>query len=447
MQISLAALADPLNAELVGTDVTIGRAVTDSREARPGDLFVPLIAERDGHQFLSAAVANGAAATLWARDPESLKMEGDVGALVVADTGVALNDLARFARSRTAARVTGITGSVGKTTVKDLVAEVLGSTLRVSASERSFNNEIGVPLTICNAPDDTEALVVEMGARGPGHVAALCELARPQVGVVTVVAGAHIECFGDLAGVAAAKGELIAALPADGTAVLNADDPLVAAMAGRSAAKVLTFGRGSADVRASQVALGADLRATFVLESPWGTAEVRMSIAGEHHVINALAAAAVGLDAGVPVEKVAAALGSAGMSPWRMEMAVNAQGATIINDAYNANPTSTNAALTALASLPARRRVAVLGEMAELGPDSTALHREVAERAHEMGIEVLAVGTADYGVEPCGIEQAIEVLEALATDEAALVKGSRVAELERLVQRVAQPAAADPGCR
>jgi UDP-N-acetylmuramoyl-tripeptide--D-alanyl-D-alanine ligase len=226
--------------------------------------------------------------------------------LLVAHTGAALNDLAGFAR----ARMSGPRHRCHRLGRKDHREGPDGGgagqrKLVTSASERSFNNEIGVPLTLCNAPDDVEALVVEMGARGPGHIAALCELAHPRVGVVTVVAGAHLELFGDLAGVAVAKGELIEALPADGTAVLNADDPLVAAMAGRSAAPVLTFGRAAGDVRAGDVALGDDLRASFLLEqSRGGRRSVRLAIAGEHHVTNALAAAAVALDAGIAVEAV-----------------------------------------------------------------------------------------------------------------------------------------------
>lgn len=244
MQVPLAALTEPLRATLVGSDATIERVITDSRLARPGDLFVPLVAERDGHDFIGAALAAGATAALSERSADNLGLDLAARLLLVAHTGAALNDLAGFARARMSGSVIGVTGSVGKTTVKDLMAGVLATKLVTSASERSFNNEIGVPLTLCNAPDDVEALVVEMGARGPGHIAALCELAHPRVGVVTVVAGAHLELFGDLAGVAVAKGELIEALPADGTAVLNADDPFVAAMAARSAAPVLTFGRG-----------------------------------------------------------------------------------------------------------------------------------------------------------------------------------------------------------
>jgi UDP-N-acetylmuramoyl-tripeptide--D-alanyl-D-alanine ligase len=436
MQVPLAALSAPLRATLVGSDATIERVITDSRLARPGDLFVPLVAERDGHDFIGAALAAGATAALSERSADDLGLGLDARLLLVAHTGAALNDLAVFARARMSGRVIGVTGSVGKTTVKDLLAGVLATKLVTAASERSFNNEIGVPLTLCNAPDGVEALVVEMGARGPGHIAALCELAHPQVGVVTVVAGAHLELFGDLAGVAVAKGELIEALPVDGTAVLNADDPLVAAMADRSAAPVLTFGRSAGDVRAGDVALGDDLRASFLLTSPWGSASVRLAIAGEHHVTNALAAAAVALDAGIAVEAVAKALGSATISPWRMEVVTTPGGATLINDAYNANPTSMSAALAALAALPARRRVAVLGGMAELGADAEALHHEMVAQARSLDIEVVAVGTDAYGIAEVSPADAAAVLSSLGEGEAALVKGSRVAGLEQLVSRV-----------
>ncbi|MBP7406459.1 MAG: UDP-N-acetylmuramoyl-tripeptide--D-alanyl-D-alanine ligase [Candidatus Microthrix sp.] len=436
MQVPLAALTEPLRATLVGSDATIERVITDSRLARPGDLFVPLVAERDGHDFIGAALAAGATAALSERSADNLGLDLAARLLLVAHTGAALNDLAGFARARMSGSVIGVTGSVGKTTVKDLMAGVLATKLVTSASERSFNNEIGVPLTLCNAPDDVEALVVEMGARGPGHIAALCELAHPRVGVVTVVAGAHLELFGDLAGVAVAKGELIEALPADGTAVLNADDPFVAAMAARSAAPVLTFGRAAGDVRAGDIALGDDLRASFLLTSPWGSASVRLAIAGEHHVTNALAAAAVALDAGISVESVAEALGAATISPWRMEVVTTPGGATLINDAYNANPTSMSAALTALGALPARRRVAVLGEMAELGADAEALHHEMVSQARSLGIEVVAVGTDAYGIAEVPPADAAAVLSSLGEGEAALVKGSRVAGLEQLVSWV-----------
>nr|WP_287392415.1 Mur ligase family protein [Candidatus Microthrix sp.] len=259
-----------------------------------------------------------------------------------------------------------------------------------SASERSFNNEIGVLLTLCNAPDDVEALVVEMGA-SLGHIAALWELAHLRVGVVTVVAGAHLGTFGDLAGVAGAKGELIEALPPTArrfsTPTIRSSPPWPL----RSAAPVLTFGRGRRRA-VGRHRLGDDLRASFLLTSPWGSASVRLAIAGEHHVTNALAAAAVALDAASRSSRLPRrwAQRRSARGAWRWSPPP--VGATLINDAYNANPTSMSAALT-VGALPARRRVAVLGEMAELGADAEALHHEMVSQARSLGIEVVAVGT------------------------------------------------------
>jgi UDP-N-acetylmuramoyl-tripeptide--D-alanyl-D-alanine ligase len=424
----------------VGPDVFVNGAAIDSRSIQPGQLFVPVVAERDGHEFVDAAVDAGATLYLWARAP----MLGirRATAVVVPDTSVALLDLGRAARARLGDIVVGITGSVGKTTVKDLTAAALGVARRVAASDRSFNNELGVPLTLLNAPDDVEAVVVEMGARGRGHVALLCDVARPTIGVVTAVAMAHIEMFGSVEEVAMSKGELVEALPADGTAVLNADDRLVAAMADRTSARVLRFGLGgAADVRGTGVEVDDELRPRFVLESPWGRTEVRLGLHGEHQVANALAAAAAALAAGVPLDAVAPALAAEPCSPWRMALATAPSGARILNDAYNANPASTAAALRSLARLPARRRLAVLGVMAELGPTAEEEHRRVADLAEGLGIEVVAVGTSWYGVEPVAAGDdgaALAAIGPLGADDAVLVKGSRVAGLERLAERLAR---------
>src|SRR5690606_2633293 len=241
--------------------------------------------------------------------------------------------------------------------------------------------------------------------------------------------------------VAAAKGELVEALPATGTAVLCAADPRVAAMADRTAARVLTFG-GSGDVRAEGVRLDGELRPAFRAVTPWGAAEVRLAVRGAHMVDNALAALAAALACDVPLDDAAAALSSAGLSRWRMDLATLSSGARLLNDAYNANPTSMAAALRALAELPARRRVAVLGLMAELGPASEAEHRAVGELARELGIEVVAVGTPDYGgtVVP-DLDGVAAALGDLGPDDAVLLKGSRVAGLERLAALLGAPQA------
>jgi UDP-N-acetylmuramoyl-tripeptide--D-alanyl-D-alanine ligase len=432
----------------------------DSRALAPGALFVAIRAERDGHDWIAAAVAAGAGGVLadaaWARSCEQDGSNPPVPLVVVADTGRALLDLGRAARDRLgAATVVGITGSVGKTSTKDLTAAALGAALRTAASERSFNNELGVPLTLANAPADTAAAVIEMGARGSGHIRELCRLARPQVGVVTAVVAAHTEAFGDLEAVAAAKSELVEALPAAGTAILNGDDPRVRAMGGRTSARVLTYsvddaGAARADLAAERIEVDAELRARFVARTPWGSQTIRLAIHGAHQVGNALAALAVAGTVGVPVALAAEALANTSISPWRMELGHTAAGAVVLNDAYNANPASMKAALEALATLPARRRVAVLGPMAELGARSAAEHAAVADLARRMGVEVLAVGTDAYGAPAvAGIDAAVATLGPLGPSDAVLVKASRVAGLERLAARLVSAdgsaGAASPG--
>jgi UDP-N-acetylmuramoyl-tripeptide--D-alanyl-D-alanine ligase len=409
---------------------------TDSRSVVPGGLFVPIRAARDGHDFVRSAVAAGAAGFLVAAGhplgddlPEGITIE-------VEDTAAALLDLGRAARQRLDGPVVGITGSVGKTSTKDLAAASLGAAMRVTASERSLNNELGVPLTLANADPATQVAVIEMGARGRGHIAMLCGVAAPTVGVVTAVAAVHTELFGSLDAVAVAKAELVEALPASGLAVLNTDDRRVAEMARVSEAPVLGYSAGGdpgADVTAAGVRLDDELRARFELLSPWGRAEIRLAARGAHQVGNALAAATVALHHGVGLADVADALGSASLSPWRMELVRTPGGATVINDAYNANPASVTAALQALAALPARRRTAVLGEMAELGAEGPAEHLAAARLAARLDIRVVAVGTDAYGLDPVAdIEEALDVLGTPEEGEAILVKGSRVAGLERL---------------
>jgi len=411
-----------------GPDVEFDGATTDSREVAPGHLFVPVLAERDGHDFIGAALEAGAAAYL------TVGPTAGGTAVVVADTVDALQAAGRHARGLLPEPVVGITGSVGKTSVKDLLAAVLVTRRRTAASPRSFNNELGVPLTLLDAPDGTEAVVVEMGARGVGHIAALCSIARPTVGIVTRVAAVHTEAFGGLDEVAQAKAELVEALPASGTAVLNAADDRVAAMAGRTAATVVTFGAGG-DVGAHDVELGPDLRARFSLHSPWGEGEVALAVAGRHQVENALAAAAAALAVGLDLAAVQEGLSGAALSPWRMELVATPTGATILNDAYNANPTSVLAALDALVDLPARRRTAVLGVMAELGERAAAEHTAIGERARALGIRLISVAAPAYGapLDVPTLDDALEALGELDEHDAVLVKGSRIAGLERLV--------------
>jgi len=434
MRFRASQVADVVGGRLVGGDVDLDGATQDSRDVTAGCLFVPLQAERDGHGFIGAAMAAGAGAHLTARPAG-----GDVGragpAIEVADTSAALTALGAAARSSITAPVVGITGSVGKTSVKDLARSVLARRGPVHASHRSFNNEIGVPLTLLGTPDDASSVIVEMGARREGDIGDLCAVARPDIGVLTTVAAAHTGVFGSLEAVARTKGELFAALPAEGCAVVNVDVPEVVAQAARTRARTLTFG-DAGEVRARDVVLDDGLRPAFRLESPWGRAEVRLGVRGAHMVANALAAASVGLVLDVTIDDVAAGLSEAGLSPWRMELATAPSGLRVLNDAYNANPASMVAALDALAALEADRRVAVLGYMAELGGDAPGEHRRVAEHAEALGVELLAVGTDLYGVASLDADAAAEALADRGAGEAVLVKGSRVAGLEVLAARL-----------
>ncbi|HEY6531942.1 MAG TPA: UDP-N-acetylmuramoyl-tripeptide--D-alanyl-D-alanine ligase [Acidimicrobiales bacterium] len=425
-------IAAAVGGTLVGPDVEVAGAAIDSRLVQAGQLFVAVIAERDGHDFIEASAASGAVAALTSRP-----VEARLSSIVVPDTVAALSRLGALARQRLTGPVVGITGSVGKTSTKDLAATVLGERHVVAASEKSFNNELGVPLTLVNAPADTEVAVVEMGSRGIGHVAWLCEMAQPTIAVVTAVDIVHTESMGDLDTVARAKGELVESLPSSGIAVLNGDDERVAAMAGRTTAWAVRYGFEAGDVRAVDVELGPDLRARFRLESAWGSAEVHLGVRGLHQVGNALAAAAVALVCEMPVDEVAAGLELGALSPWRMDLQTSPSGTRVLNDAYNAGPTSMEAALRALAHLDAARHHAVLGPMAELGEHGPVAHRRIAALAGELGVQLVVVGTDEYGVEPvAGVDAALVALGELGSDDAVLVKGSRVAGLERVADKL-----------
>jgi UDP-N-acetylmuramoyl-tripeptide--D-alanyl-D-alanine ligase len=426
---STSELTAHLGGELVGPDVSIEGASVDSRTIRPGQLYAPIVAERDGHAFIAGALEAGAAAYLTAQEP--------VGgtAIRVRDTAAALLSLGVLARGRLGGAI-GITGSVGKTTTKDLLAGCLASTFRTAASQGSFNNELGLPLTLLNAPDAARWVVLEMGARRVGDIERLAEVASPDVGIVTSVEIAHVEYLGDLDGVARAKGELVAALPASGLAVLNLDDPRVRDMASLSACPVLGYAVGAdAEVRADDVTLDRDLRARFRLSSPWGQTEVRLALHGVQQVPNALAAATVALWCGVPIEAVAAALAVRQGSPWRMEVHHVPGGPVLVVDCFNAIPASAEAAVRSLAALPGERKLAVLGLMAELGDQSESEHRRIALMAEELGIEVVGYETGLYGeAHVTGVDEAVALLRTMGPGDAALVKGSRVTRLEDVVR-------------
>jgi len=466
--LTLAEAAGACGGRLLDADgaTVVDGLVVDSRVARPGTLFVALPGERtDGSRFAPQALEAGAAAVL--------AREGAVPAgprIEVGDPLAALGALGAAVRARSDAHVVGITGSTGKTTTKDLLAAVLSTSMATVANTASFNNEVGLPLTLARLEPDTRALVVEMGARGAGHIAMLARLARPEIGVVLNVGVAHIGMFGSQAAIAQAKGELVEALPPHGSAVLNADDPLVAAMAGRTVARVLRFGLGpGAEVRAEGIGLDADGRAHFKLRTPGGLAEASLPVPGEHLVADALAAAAAGHALGLEPEAIAEGLRGAALSPMRMQVERRADGLTVINDAYNANPTSMAAALKTLAATrrgggvrgtpggcPGRSRgrtVAVLGEMAELGEQAPAEHDRVGRLVTRLGIDRL-VGVGQLGeaivraarlegmwpeeaVAAPDAEAALAILERwLQPGDVVLVKASRVVALDRLAERL-----------
>lgn len=433
MRIRASEAAAGIGGRLIGPDVEFDGASFDSRCTAPGQLFVPIVAERNGHDFIGAARDRGAPAHLTS-EPDVYRRDGT--AIEVADTAQALLALAQWARRRLDAKVIGITGSVGKTSAKDLTAAACGAGRRTTANERSFNNEQGLPVTILNAPDDTEVLILEMGMRGFGHISELCEIARPDVGVVTVVGHAHTELVGGIEGVARAKGELVEALPASGVAVLNADDERVAAMRTRTGAQVVTFGAGrnaQADVQVSEVRLDGLARASFRIDTPWGSGRTQLAVPGAHMVTNAAAAVAVAGVVGVDLAAALDALSTATLSGMRMELVTTHSGATVINDAYNANPTSMRAALDALAAMDARRRVAVIGLMGEID-DPAAAHREVAAHVGALGLEMVVVGTDLYGPQPVADPAAaIDAIGDVGPGDVILVKASRSAGLERVV--------------
>jgi len=434
-------------------DVRATSFAIDTRLLEPGGCFVALVAERDGHAFIPDAWARGAAAVIVTRPVAAPPGPGAV--VEVADGLTALAALGRLARARLArAQVIGVTGSAGKTATKDLTAAAIGTTRRVHASPASFNNEAGVPLTLLSAPLDTEVVVAEMGARFAGNITALSDIARPQLGIVTHVGLAHAGHLGGPAGVAQVKGELIAALPADGVAILNADCPFAESLAARSAARVVRVGHAAdADVRVSDVALDDELRPRFVLDTPWGRAAVQLSFHGEHHAQNAAMAIAAAVEVGVPLERAAAGVAQARSAALRMEVTHTEAGVTVINDAYNSSPTSAAAALRALGRLAVRgRRVAVLGEMLELGDYGPDAHAELGSLAARVGIDlVVAVGDAARPLAATATAAGVGVLEAadpcraitlvtayVRPGDAVLVKASRGVGLDGVAAALAE---------
>jgi UDP-N-acetylmuramoyl-tripeptide--D-alanyl-D-alanine ligase len=442
--LTLGEVAAAVGAELVEVDPAVrvtGPVEFDSRLVGAGGLFVAFPgANVDGHDYAKGALAAGAVAVLGSRPVAGVPM------LVVADALAAMGLLARAVLRRLPElTVVGITGSSGKTTTKDFTGQLLEQLAPTVATAGSFNNELGMPHTALRATGQTRYLVLEMGARGIGHLRYLCDLVPPRVGVVVNVGTSHVGEFGSVEAIVQGKAELVEALPPDGLAVLNADDERVRAMAGRTRARVALAGEApDAALRAQDVALDAAGRAAFTLVWPGGRAPVRLAVPGRHQVGNALLAAAVAVEAGMALPDVAAALGDLRLtSSRRMDVFDRADGVTVIDDSYNANPASTAVALRALAAMgQGRRTIAVLGYMAGLGDHERAGHEEVGRLAAELGVDRLVVvsesaapisagaaAVASWGgksVQVTDQPAAVAVLrDELRAGDVVLVKGSR----------------------
>ena len=435
---------------LARSDRPIRGGAVDSRLVEPGNLFVALPGERtDGHRFVGAALAAGAAAALVTRPSEPADLAGRDATIVLVDDPLrALQAVASAWRARFDPLVVGITGSIAKTSTKEAVAAVLGAAMPTLRNEGNLNNEIGLPLTILRLRSEHRAAVLEMGMYVGGEIADLARIGRPEIGVVTAVQAVHLSRIGTIEAVERAKGELIEALPADGVAVLNADDERVRRMASRTQAQVTTYGfAADADVRAIQIrSLGVE-GMRFDLRTHAGRRKVDIPTLGHLSVHNALAASAVGLAAGLALDTIVAALAGGWSAPHRAEL-VRAGGVTIVDDSYNASPGSVLAALQLLAGLPGRK-IAVLGEMLELGADHDDGHRRVGEAATGIVDRLIVVGAgadaiaAGFGLGSAAVDLLVDrdaardrLLEILRPGDVVLVKASRGIALDVLVDEL-----------
>ena len=432
-----------VNPDRANPDSRFQRVVIDSRKVEKGDLFVALIGERlDGHQFV-ADVADRAAGLVVNQVQSALP----ITQWVVEDTTRALGDLARLQRDQFGGPLIALTGSSGKTSVKEMIASILRECGAVHATKGNLNNHIGVPLTLLDMPEETDFAVIEMGASGAGEIAYLCAVARPAITLINNVQPAHVAGFGSVEGIARAKGEIYSALSAEGTAVLNADDSFAGYWRELIGARhCISFSASgeAADLRALNVAMDEGGCCRFVVDFNGQQKQVALSVPGRHAVANALAAAGCALAAGAGLAQVVAGLSKVRNVAGRLQFHQLAGGATVIDDSYNANPGSVRAAIDVLAARPGRRLL-VLGDMAELGEDAQKLHAEVGDYARRAGIEAVytlgVLSAACGGVHSAELTQLDELLEReleANPDLSILVKGSRSAGMERVVERLLQ---------
>jgi len=437
----------------------------DSRECVLGCVYVAVIGARvDGHDYLRDALERGARVLLVTRGREELlpaltyALKRNAAVIRVDDPLAAVQRLATYHRSRLLCPVVAISGSTGKTTTKDFIRAVLATEMRVVSTVGNRNNEWGVPLTVLSAGTDVDVVVIEMGMRGLGQIAALCEIAKPTLGILTNVGTSHVEVLGSVEAIRHAKGELVQAIPGDGAVFLNGDDDATAILAGASCAPVTRYGiEDGNDIRATDIELDDTSHARFTLVTPQGDIGVRLPVPGRHNVYNALAAAAVGLRLAVPLSQVAQGLAGATFSGMRMETVATASGVTILNDAYNANPVSMKAAVETLGAMrPTGRRIAILGDMAELGGLTDLAHFEIGELVARTGIEGLitvgrrsrrivegarAEGMPDEALRCCesADEALVQARDMVVEGDVVLVKASRVMGLEAVVEGMVSP--------
>lgn len=445
---------------------------TDSRSIQPGEFFVPLSGERfDGHMFVVDALAKGAQGALVERGrwPEIYEkpaqertaigsqsrvgLQGEPAVVLVQETLAALHAVARYYRNKFTLPVIAVTGSVGKTTTKDLVASIFSARYETLKSHKNFNNEVGVPLTLFQLEKRHQALVLELGMRGEGQIRQLAQTSRPTTGIITNVGEVHLELLGSIEAVARAKAELVESLAPDAVAVLNADDPRVLAMGKRTPARVMTFGfAAAADVRATDVRWEGNAAVLFELAYGGESRRMRLAMAGRHYVSGALAAAAAAFANGLGWDEVSKGLESVRPSGMRMEISVTDDGITLINDAYNAGPLSVKAALEALSEMAVRgRRIAMLGEMLELGEASRRAHKDVGTEVARLGIDFfIAVGPSAPLMRDAAVgeglpsenavccadnkEAAQVALTTVQPSDTLLVKGSRCVGLEVVIE-------------
>lgn len=435
---------------LHGQDRRFNEIAIDTRKLAAGDLFAALRGEKaDGHDFVPDAAAAGAAGAIVVR-----ALQLPLPQIVVSNVEAALANAARAARAQFKGPVIGVAGSNGKTTVKEMIAAILSQRGPCLSTRGNLNNHLGVPMTLLRLDDSHRSAVIEMGANRRGDVEQLVQIARPGIGLITNAGAEHLEGFGSLEGAARAEGEMVAGLPPSGTAIINADDAYASLWRAGTEARVLSFGlRHEADFHAAGLRLEVDAQdflTHFRLHSPLGEVDVRLALAGRHNVRNALAAAAAATSAGATLADVAAALSSMRAVKGRLQLRRTRAGAWLIDDSYNANPSSARAALEVLSELPGRRWL-VLGDMAELGEFADSSHRELGELARALGVErlyafgALAGLAADsFGAGAERYRDAAELTRALDAaikpDVRLLIKGSRVNRLERVVEALA-PAA------